>query len=59
MANCSWNDFDNNHKYHLANWELVSTPSVPKKESFSLFKKSTIFNFDQIFDKILIFMVHN
>lgn len=24
MANCLWNDTVENHKYHLANWELVS-----------------------------------
>lgn len=23
MANCLWNDSEENHKYHLANWELV------------------------------------
>jgi len=24
MANCLWNDSVDNHKYHLANWEMVS-----------------------------------
>lgn len=24
MANCLWNDNEDSHKYHLANWELVT-----------------------------------
>jgi hypothetical protein len=24
LANCPWNDSEDNHKYHLANWECVS-----------------------------------
>lgn len=24
MANCLWNDFDSNSKYHLVNWESVA-----------------------------------
>ena len=24
MSNCLWNDLEGAHKYHLANWELVS-----------------------------------
>jgi hypothetical protein len=24
MSNCLWNDMDNAHKFHLANWESVA-----------------------------------
>lgn len=26
LANCLWNDLEDNHKYHLANWDSVSMP---------------------------------
>jgi hypothetical protein len=42
MSNCLWNDMDNAHKYHLANWESIAMckeferPGIPNLSDLNL-----------------------
>lgn len=42
MANCHWNDSEGAHKYHLVNWDSVSTlndfagPGIPNLRNLNI-----------------------